>query len=121
MVTQGLSERHALRIVRMSAAALRYVPRPDPEPGLRDRILALAHRHRRYGAGMIYLKLRQEGRRVNHKRVGRLSTPRPDCKSDDGAARRCPWPIGSRWSDRRRQTRCGRRTLSSIAPPKAAC
>ena len=72
MVTRGLSERRALRMVRMSAAALRYVPRPDPDPGLRDRIVALAHRHRRYGAGMIYLKLRQEGRVVNHKRVERL-------------------------------------------------
>ena len=72
MITRGLSERRALTIVRMSAAALRYVPRPDPDPGLRDRIVALAHRHRRYGAGMIYLKLRQEGRRVNHKRVDRL-------------------------------------------------
>ncbi len=29
---------------------------------LRDRIVALTHRHRRYGAGMTYLKLRQEGR-----------------------------------------------------------
>jgi transposase InsO family protein len=72
MVTQGLSERRALTVVRMSATALRYVPRPDPDPSLRDRIVALAHRHRRYGAGMIYLKLRQEGRRVNHKRVDRL-------------------------------------------------
>ena len=72
MVTRGLSERRALTVVRMSAAALRYVPRPDPDPGLRDRIVALAHRHRRYGAGMIYLKLRQEGRAVNHKRVDRL-------------------------------------------------
>jgi putative transposase len=72
MVTRGLSERRALTVVRMSAAALRYEPRPDQDAGLRDRILALAHRHRRYGAGMIYLKLRQEGRVVNHKRVDRL-------------------------------------------------
>jgi putative transposase len=72
MVRRGLSERRALTAVHMSATALRYVPRPDPDPGLRDRIVALAHRHRRYGAGMIYLKLRQEGRRVNHKRVDRL-------------------------------------------------
>jgi len=34
--------------------------------------MALAHRHRRYGAGMIYLKLRQQGLTVNHKRVERL-------------------------------------------------
>jgi putative transposase len=72
MVVAGLSERRALTVLRMSASALRYVPRPDPDPGLRDRIVALAHRHRRYGAGMIYLKLRQEGRLVNHKRVDRL-------------------------------------------------
>ena len=36
MVTGGLSERRALAVVRMSAAALRYAPRPDPDPGLRD-------------------------------------------------------------------------------------
>ena len=72
MVQHGLSERRALTVVRMSAAALRYAPRPDQDVELRARILALAHRHRRYGAGMIYLKLRQEGRRVNHKRVDRL-------------------------------------------------
>src|SRR5215212_4327546 len=59
MVTRGLSERRALTVVHMSATALRYVRRPDLDPGLRDRIVALAHRHRRYGAGMIYLKLRQ--------------------------------------------------------------
>ena len=32
MVTRGLSERRALTVVHMSAAALRYVPRPDPDP-----------------------------------------------------------------------------------------
>lgn len=72
MVTGGLSERRALTVVRMSATALRYVPRPDRNLALRERIVALAHRHRRYGAGMIYLKLRQAGERVNHKRVDRL-------------------------------------------------
>ena len=72
MVGRGLSERRALTVVHMSAAALRYLPRPDQNAGLRERIITLAHRHRRYGAGMIYLKLRQEGRLVNHKRVDRL-------------------------------------------------
>jgi putative transposase len=72
MMMRGLSERRALTVVRMSASALRYRPRPDRDAALRDRIVALAHRHRRYGAGMIYLKLRQEGRVVNHKRVDRL-------------------------------------------------
>ena len=36
--------------------------------------LDLAQRHRRYGAGMIYLKLRQAGHVINHKRVDRLYT-----------------------------------------------
>lgn len=69
---RGLSERHALRVVGMSASAYRYQPAPDRNSALREDILALAHRHRRYGAGMIYLKLRQAGQRVNHKRVDRL-------------------------------------------------
>ena len=68
----GLSERHALRIVGMSASAYRYQPAPDRNVALREQIVALAHRHRRYGAGMIYLKLRQAGQQVNHKRVDRL-------------------------------------------------
>jgi transposase InsO family protein len=69
---RGLSERHALRVVGMSASAYRYQPAPDRNQTLKDQIVALAHRHRRYGAGMIYLKLRQAGQWVNHKRVERL-------------------------------------------------
>lgn len=72
MKDRGLSERHALRVVGMSASALRYQPAPDRNHILRQRIVALAHRHRRYGSGMIYLKLRQGGLLVNHKRVERL-------------------------------------------------
>lgn len=72
MVARNLSERRALRAVRMSASALRYEPRPDRNVALRQQIVALAHRHKRYGVGMIHLKLRQAGRFVNYKRVERL-------------------------------------------------
>ena len=72
MRSKGLSERAALRIVRMSASALHYRPVPDRNVALRQEIVALAHRHRRYGVGMICRKLRQAGIVVNHKRVERL-------------------------------------------------
>jgi len=67
-----MTERHALRVVGMSASALRYQPSPDRNVALRAEIVSLAQRHRRYGAEMIYLKLRQAGQQVNHKRVERL-------------------------------------------------
>lgn len=72
LVGKGLSERRALAVVRMSASALRYAPRPDRNIELRERIQVLAQRHKRYGVGMIHLKLRQEGLPVNYKRVERL-------------------------------------------------
>ena len=72
MCGRGLSERHALSVVGMSASSLRYQAAPDRNIELRNRIIGLAHRHRRYGAGMIYLKLRQQGEMINHKRVERL-------------------------------------------------
>lgn len=72
MIERGLSERQALRVVGMSASAYRYQPAADRNCALKDKIIALAQRHRRYGAGMIYLKLRQAGEVVNHKRVDRL-------------------------------------------------
>lgn len=72
MQAKGLSERRCLKVARMSPSALRYEPRPDHNTHLRQRIVELAQRHRRYGAPMIYLKLRQAGMAVNHKRVERL-------------------------------------------------
>ena len=69
---KGLSERRALCAAGMSASAYRYKPAQDHNCELRQKIVALAQRHRRYGAGMIYLKLRQAGEMVNHKRVERL-------------------------------------------------
>ena len=72
MQTKGLTERRCLGIVAMSASSLRYEPRPDRNSALRARIIALVQRHRRYGVGMIHLKLRQAGELVNYKRVERL-------------------------------------------------
>lgn len=74
LIDKGLSERQSLRIAKMSPSALRYQPAADRNAALKEKIIALAHRHRRYGAGMIYLKLRQAGESVNHKRVDRLYT-----------------------------------------------
>jgi transposase InsO family protein len=57
----------------MSASAYRYQAQPDRNVALRRRIVELAQRHKRYGVGMIHLKLRQEGDKpVNYKRVERL-------------------------------------------------
>jgi putative transposase len=72
MRARGLTERRSLAVVGMSASSLRYEPRPDRNVALRARIVALAQRHRRYGVGMIHLKLRQAGEIVNYKRVERL-------------------------------------------------
>ena len=72
MTTRGLSERRCLKVIGMSASSFRYQTAPDRNQALRERIIALAQRHRRYGSGMIYLKLRQAGVVVNHKRVERL-------------------------------------------------
>jgi transposase InsO family protein len=72
MTSQGLSERRSLRVIGMSASAYRYQPAPQRNCALKEKIIVLAQRYRRYGAGMIYLKLRQGGEIVNHKRVDRL-------------------------------------------------
>lgn len=72
LIDKGLSERRSLRVMGMSPSSFHYQPVADRNSALKERIIALAQRHRRYGAGMIYLKLRQSGMVVNHKRVDRL-------------------------------------------------
>ncbi len=49
MTERDISERHALRVIGMSASSLRYCPAPDRNRALRETIVTLAHRHRRYG------------------------------------------------------------------------
>ena len=74
MCGRGLTERCALKVMGMSASSLRYRPAPDRNVELRNLMTTLAARHPRYGAGMMYLKVRQQGHMVNHKRVDRLYT-----------------------------------------------
>ena len=50
MTASRLSERHALRVMGMSAISLRYQPDPDRNTALLEVVIALAHRHRRYCA-----------------------------------------------------------------------
>ena len=112
----GLSERRALRVIGMSASAYRYRPGPDLNAALCEQIVALAQRHRRDGSGMIYLKLRQAGERVNHKRVERLyAEAKLQVRRRE---RRCPWRIDSRSAELTRPIRSGRWTSCSTAPPK---
>ena len=70
----GLTGRRARGVIRISALASRDTPAPERNGDVRESILALAQWHRRYGAGMIYLKRRQPGWQVNPKRVERLYT-----------------------------------------------
>jgi len=72
MVNHGLSERRSLRVIGMSASAYRYEAAQEHNYALKDKFIALVQRRRRYGAGMIYLTLRQAGELVNYKRVDRL-------------------------------------------------
>ena len=69
--SQGMSERRGLKRAGLRPSVLRYERRNDGNRALRERIVAM-HRHRRHGYRMIHLRLRQEGCRVNIKRVRRL-------------------------------------------------
>lgn len=93
------------------------VPRPDRNDELRERIVALAQRHKRYGVGMIYLKLRQEQWPVSFKRVERLYQ---DAKLQVRRRKRKKMLLasGNRYFGRRQSTRSGRWTLCSIALPR---
>lgn len=50
----ALSERRVLRVIGMRPSAYRYQPVTDSNCAPREKIIALAQRHRRHGAGVIY-------------------------------------------------------------------
>jgi transposase InsO family protein len=69
----GVSERKACQVLRQPRSTQRYCPKPaDDEEPLTQGIIELATEYGRYGYRRITAMLRQEGWRVNHKRVERI-------------------------------------------------
>ena len=68
----GVSERRACRVLKQARSTQRYQPTEAPDTtALTARIIALASEYGRYGYRRIAALLRNEGWRVNHKRVER--------------------------------------------------
>ena len=72
LVAGGVSERAACEAVGLHRSTYRYNGRGEASRELRERILGLARKHRRYGYRRIAAILRRDGERVNHKRVWRV-------------------------------------------------
>ncbi|MBS0160845.1 MAG: transposase [Nitrospira sp.] len=68
----GISQRRVCRLLTLDRQTLRYRSRCHDDEVLRTRIREIAESKRRYGCPRIYVRLRREGWRVNHKKVERL-------------------------------------------------
>ena len=68
----GLSQRRVRRLLALDRQTLRYRRRRHEDEALRTRTREIAEQKRRYGCPRIYVCLRREGWRVNHKKVKRI-------------------------------------------------
>lgn len=68
----GLSQRPVCRLIALDRNTLRYCSRRQDDGTLRTRIREIAESKRRYGCPRMYVRVRLEGWRVNHKKVERL-------------------------------------------------
>jgi putative transposase len=68
----GLSKQRACHLTDLQVSSYYYKSRKQDDGPLRRRILQLAEERRRFGQYRIYILLRREGWKVNHKRVARL-------------------------------------------------
>src|SRR5574337_684325 len=103
---RGLTERWAVQVRGRSASSLRDRPAPDRNADRRNISTPLAARHPQDGAGMISLKLRQQGARsITNGETD--SIRRPSCSCGAAPASRCPWVRVSRWYGLTRRTKSG--------------
>ena len=71
--TMGVSQRRACQVLGQTRSTQRHIRKvPDDEERLVERIVSLASQYGRYGCRRITSMLRNEGWRVNHKRVERI-------------------------------------------------
>lgn len=66
------TQRRACRLVGLEPKTYRYVSRRPDDGALRERLKALASERRRFGYRRLYLLLRRQGLKVNHKKLFRL-------------------------------------------------
>jgi putative transposase len=72
MTAHHLSQRRACGLIGITRRGFRLMPGEDRNRLLRQRLRELAEERRRWGCPMLYLLLRREGFKANHKRVERL-------------------------------------------------
>ena len=72
VTAQGVSQRRACRLVRLSRSVVHYRPRPKADEPLRCRLKELATHYPRYGYLMLHGLLSAEGLVINRKRTYRL-------------------------------------------------
>jgi putative transposase len=68
----GMSERRACRVLGCCRMTMRYRTIRVDDVALRERMKAIAHERRRFGYRRLYIMLRREGHRMNHKRLFRI-------------------------------------------------
>ncbi len=101
------SERRACGLIGISRSSHAYKPKPDRHARLRERLITLSGKHKRYGYRMLHAKLGQEGFRVNVKVVERLygeerralrRRSRKKIPKGDREGAWCPIAANQRWS-----------------------
>ncbi len=68
----GRSRRKACQLTGLCRASFYYKHRRKDDPRLRQRIREIAEKRRRFGQDRVYIVLRREGWKVNHKKVSRI-------------------------------------------------
>ena len=72
VVSHGVSERRACRVLNVDRASHRYRARRPDDRALRERLRALAHERRRFGYRRLFILLRRGGEASGRNRIYRL-------------------------------------------------